>query len=216
MAKRHYGRNNTCDPHMIMEIGAEVTALTHGHPLGYIPAAALSFLISLLVHSDMSLDDAVDKMIYETSCEYGDEDFYGDFRDLLDKSWMLAENKNINNQEAIRELGEGWVAEEALAIAVFCALRYSNDFEKAIITAVNHDGDSDSTGAITGNILGAYLGISKIPERFLKNLELKDIIIEIADDLSMDCPLDSWKNTPPTEEEKRWKNKYWHNNKNYE
>ena len=212
----HLSEKRNCWTASIMEIGAEVAALTHGHPLGYIPAAALSYLISLLAHNDISLEEAVQKMIYATSCEYGDEDFYGDFRDLIDKSWILAEDKNISDQDGIRELGEGWVAEEALAIAVFCALRHSNDFEKAIITAVNHDGDSDSTGSITGNILGAYLGISKIPERFLKNLELKDIISEIADDLAHDCPLDSWKKTPPTEEEKSWENKYWYLNKNYE
>lgn len=213
----HYGRDNLyhiCNPHEVIETGAEIAALTHGHPLGYIPAGALSYLISLLVHSDMPLEDAVQKMIYATSCEYGDDYYYGDFRDLLDKSWMLAENKNISDQDAIRELGEGWVAEEALAIAVFCAIRYSNDFEKAVITAVNHDGDSDSTGAITGNIVGAYLGIKSIPEHFQKNLELRDIIIEIADDLSQDCPLSSFKKT--TEEDKSWENKYWHNNKNYE
>lgn len=212
----HLSEKRNCWTASIMEIGAEVAALTHGHPLGYIPAAALSYLISLLAHNDISLEEAVQKMIYAISCEYGDEDFYGDFRDLIDKSWILAEDKNISDQDGIRELGEGWVAEEALAIAVFCALRHSNDFEKAIITAVNHDGDSDSTGSITGNILGAYLGISKIPERFLKNLELKDIISEIADDLAHDCPLDSWKKTPPTEEEKSWENKYWYLNKNYE
>ena len=201
-----------------MKIGAETAALTHGHPLGYIPAAALSYLISLLAHTDMLLEDAVDEMCCKTSCEYGDGDeqwFYGDFRDLIDKARFMAEDKRINDQDAISELGEGWVAEEALAIAIFCALRYSNDFEKAIITAVNHDGDSDSTGAITGNILGAYLGISKIPERFLNNLELKDIIMEIADDLSEFCPLDSWNMGGRNEEELKWENKYFHNNKNY-
>ena len=214
----HFTDKNNHWDYSIMKIGAETAALTHGHPLGYIPAAALSYLISLLAHTDMLLEDAVDKMCYKTSCEYGDGDeqwFYGDFRNLIDKARFMAENKRINDQNAIRELGEGWVAEEALAIAIFCALRYSNDFEKAIITAVNHDGDSDSTGAITGNILGAYLGLSKIPERFLKNLELKDIIMEIADDLSENCPLNSWDMRGTNEEEMKWENKYWHNNKNY-
>ena len=214
----HLSEEKNCWRASIMKIGAETAALTHGHPLGYIPAAALSYLISLLAHTDMLLEDAVDEMCCKTSCEYGDGDeqwFYGDFRDLIDKARFMAEDKRINDQEAISELGEGWVAEEALAIAIFCALRYSNDFEKAIITAVNHDGDSDSTGAITGNILGAYLGISKIPERFLKNLELKDIIMEIADDLSENCPLNSWDMRGTNEEEMKWENKYWHNSKNY-
>ena len=56
----------------------------------------------------------------------------------------------------IHKLGEGWVAEETLAIAVYCSLRYQDDFDKAVCTAVNHNGDSDSTGAVCGNILGAY------------------------------------------------------------
>lgn len=67
-----------------------------------------------------------------------------------------------------------------------------NDFEKGIIAAVNHDGDSDSTGALTGNILGAVLGIDAIPQRFLDNLELKDIILEIAEDLHHDCQIDEY------------------------
>lgn len=213
----HFSEENNHWNYSIMEIGAETAALTHGHPLGYIPAAALSYLISLLAHTNIPLEDAVDEMCCKTSCEYGDGDeqwFYGDFRDLIDKARFMAEDKRINDQDAISELGEGWVAEEALAIAIFCALRYSNDFEKAIITSVNHDGDSDSTGAITGNILGAYLGLSKIPERFLKNLELKDIIMEIADDLSENCPLNSWDMRGTNEEEIKWENKYWHNSKN--
>ena len=68
-------------------------------------------------------------------------------------------------------------------------MKYSNDFDKALIASVNHSGDSDSTGAVTGNILGAYLGLSGIPEKYLKNLELKNVILELADDLFNDCKI---------------------------
>jgi ADP-ribosylglycohydrolase len=83
----------------------------------------------------------------------------------------------------ITQLGEGWVGEEALAMSVFCALMYQDDFKKAFVAAVNHSGDSDSTGAITGNILGAYLGLCNIPEEWVKNVEMNDILIQVADDL---------------------------------
>ena len=59
-----------------------------------------------------------------------------------------------------------------------------DSIEDAIICAINHDGDSDSTGAVAGNILGAYLGYSKIPDYYIEHLELKDIILEMADVLS--------------------------------
>jgi len=75
------------------------------------------------------------------------------------------------------------VAEETLAIAIYCALKYRDDFSKGVITAVNHNGDSDSTGAITGNIIGAIVGFENIEEKWKKNLELSDVILELADDL---------------------------------
>ena len=52
-----------------------------------------------------------------------------------------------------------------------------------MIAAVNHSGDSDSTGAITGNILGAWLGYHQIEDKWKEGLELSDVILEMADDL---------------------------------
>ncbi len=100
--------------------------------------------------------------------------------------------KKEDDLTAIHALGRGWVAEETLAIAVYCALKYADNFEKAIITSVNHDGDSDSTGAVTGNILGTYLSVDAIPDYYLKDLELRDIIEEIAEDLYNDCKMEEY------------------------
>ncbi|MGI8546622.1 MAG: ADP-ribosylglycohydrolase family protein [Gemmatimonadaceae bacterium] len=85
--------------------------------------------------------------------------------------------------QRVEQLGQGWVAEEALAIAVYCALVAGEDFEAGVRLAVNHSGDSDSTGAITGNILGTMLGVGAIPARWLASLELRSQITEIADDI---------------------------------
>ena len=80
-------------------------------------------------------------------------------------------------------LGGGWVAEETLAIAVFSVLRHINDFNACIISAVNHGGDSDSTGAVAGNIIGAILGYRAIPDKFTKTIQLKDLLLAMADAL---------------------------------
>ena len=79
---------------------------------------------------------------------------------------------DVPEEEAIRELGEGWVGDEAIAIAVFSVMRHIDSFEDCIVCAVNHDGDSDSTGAIAGNIIGAILGYSAIPTYYLDSLEI--------------------------------------------
>ena len=84
--------------------------------------------------------------------------------------------KEIEPQEAIRRLGEGWVGEEALAIALYCSLKYENDFEKAPL-AVNHRG-KDSTGFI-GVISLAY-PVNAIPPKWVKNVELSELITSLS------------------------------------
>jgi len=96
------------------------------------------------------------------------------------------------------------VAEEALAIALYCSLKYYDDFSKAIIAAVNHDGDSDSTGVITGNIVGTHIGYEGISLKWKSDLQLHDTILEIADDLCHDCQMDGY--TSYTDED--WVRKY--------
>ena len=84
--------------------------------------------------------------------------------------------------EAVERLGQGWVAEEALAIALYCAL-VADDFATGVRLAVNHGGDSDSTGAIAGNLLGTLHGVRAIPERWLAQRGLRDEIERLARDL---------------------------------
>ena len=100
----------------------------------------------------------------------------------IERAQLLAESEP-NRADSIQKLGEGWVAEEALAISLYCALGGEN-FETGVVLAVNHTGDSDSTGAITGNILGAMYGVQSIPPRWLSSLELRDVIMAMADDLA--------------------------------
>ena len=65
--------------------------------------------------------------------------------------------------------------------------RHIDSFEDTLIAAVNHDGDSDSTGAVAGNIIGAVVGYDAIPDKYKKDLELHDVILAIADDLHQGC-----------------------------
>jgi ADP-ribosylglycohydrolase len=85
--------------------------------------------------------------------------------------------------EYVARLGEGWTAEEAVAIAVYCLLA-APDFDAGVRLAVNHDGDSDSTGAIAGNLLGVHHGIEAVPTRLTNGLELLDALAVMADDLA--------------------------------
>lgn len=85
----------------------------------------------------------------------------------------------------LKILGRGFVGEEALGISLYCALitQKEKDAEKAICYAVNHGGDSDSTGAITGNLVGAMYGEAAIPARWRDNIEMRDLLREVCRDL---------------------------------
>ena len=182
-----------CDKRASIEasdrIGAEAAAITHGHALGWLPSAALVHIVRRLAENEgESVLAAVEDAMQTVSALYLQAEHLDDFLALMQKAIDLSQEDH-RDLDAIHALGKGWVAEETLAIAVYCALKYPNDMERALIAAVNHGGDSDSTGAVTGNILGAALGEQAIPEKFLEKLELRDIIREIADDLYSDCKM---------------------------
>ena len=188
-------------------MGADVAALTHGHEMGYIPAAMLVHIVRLVSHNDeITLKDAVLDSMIAMKMLFREAKTLPEFLKLMEKAVALSES-DIPDLDAIHQLGEGWVGDEALAIAVYCALKYSGDFDKALIAAVNHNGDSDSTGAIAGNILGAYLGLSGIPQKYIDNLELLGVLTELADDLDYDCPLNEYKRAADPRE-LAWEKKY--------
>ena len=168
--------------------GAQAAALTHGNPLGYISAAGLVHIVNLAMYRpEMSLLQIMEDMIEKVPVLFMDDDpeECEIFKNLMRKAVDLATDNDITDDlDAIHKLGEGWIGEEALAIAVYCALKHDNDFDAAMISSVNHNGDSDSTGAIAGNILGTYLGIDSIPDKYTENLELIDIIRKVAENLS--------------------------------
>ena len=196
------------EPSPVVDLmGADAAALTHGHELGFLPAAMLVHIISLVSHnSSITLQEAVTDARQAMERLFAGMRYLPEFLALVDRAVALAE-QDLKDVDAIHQLGEGWTGEETLAIALYCCLKYPGDFESAIIASVNHKGDSDSTGAVTGNILGAYLGLSGIPAHFISKLELQDVILEIADDLYHDCCLDGY-NPPERREEKIWFQKY--------
>lgn len=199
-----YFVDKKCPVGEVARIGAEAAALTHGHQLGYLPAAVLTHMIyELAGNEELSVSKAVDHAISVVEQLYPEADQMQVLKDLVQKACQLAE-QNLADTKAIAQLGAGWVAEETLAIAIYCALKYENDFDRALIASVNHSGDSDSTGAVTGNILGAKLGLEGIPEKYINNLELCDLIMEVADDLHHDCRITEL----DTDQDPVWVKKY--------
>lgn len=168
----------------------------------------LVHITRLLAHEGASVKEAVPDAQTATARLFPKAQHLTELTALIERAICLSTDGSVDDLSAIRALGQGWVAEETLAIAVFCALRYENDFERALIAAVSHGGDSDSTGSVAGQILGAHLGLEAIPEKFLTHLELKHVILEIADGLFSGCRMDGYRFADDTWEEKYIRHTY--------
>lgn len=164
------------------EIASETARLTHGHPTGYLAAGLFADILNRLWRQSLPLAEVVVIALQAHGGKAGMQET----RRLLEYVLRLHQQGVRPNPERIAELGGGWVADEALAIGLWCALA-AESLEDGIIMAVNHSGDSDSTGMIAGNLLGLIYGPQAIPERWLEELELRDVITQVALDL-VDIP----------------------------
>ncbi|MBI6115997.1 ADP-ribosylglycohydrolase family protein [Salegentibacter maritimus] len=159
------------------KIGCELAAMTHGHPTGHLSSGVFAAIISYL-NAGFDLPNAISNAVTILKDYPGHEETLR----AIHKALKLAEISDPSFQK-IKNLGEGWIAEEALSISLYCALSYPGNFKKAVILAINHSGDTDSTGALTGNLLGLTLGEEKIPSKWIENLELSGLIKTTGVDL---------------------------------
>ncbi len=176
--------------------GAEIAAMTHGHLMSSICTAAFVNLLEKLL-GGICLKKAAEEVLdlsdlllwdtwggnYDKMNHYRDRAEMVEFKEIMDKAVSLSKS-SLTDREAIEAIGEGWVAEETLAIAVYCVLKHEGDFAAAVTAAVNHGGDSDSTGAVAGSLMGAACGYSRLPKHWLERLEAKEILDRLALELA--------------------------------
>lgn len=181
------------------ELAARCAQITHGHPTGYYAAGAFAAMIGHLLDGD-SLEGAVLRSMELLARYPGHEETTAALRKAVD---LAADG--MATPEKVETLGGGWIAEEALAIAVYCALARTapqktthgpggsvihdpapprTRLQAALLLSVNHSGDSDSTGSLCGNLLGTHQGDLALPPSWLTAVEGRGTIAELADDFS--------------------------------
>lgn len=164
-------------PRQAFLYGAEFAALTHGHPSGYLPAGMLADVVARLLDGH-DIAESIELASEDLAHWPGHEETLAGVQDAV----SLAVDR-VSPAEAIQRLGAGWVGEEALAIGLYCAQAFPDDWEGGVLAAVNHSGDSDSTGCITGALLGAKLGCDAPPRTWVDQLESSSGIRALAADL---------------------------------
>ena len=180
------------DREEIDRLGAEAVALTHGAPQAFLSGGVLAHIISRLIwDGPRSLKELVKESIEALQDGFGREYHRqaNEVRDGLNMALRLAASHNVSCSDAMEHL-KCTTVPEILAGAVYAALCYENNFDEAMITAVNHSGCSAAVGAVTGAILGAKLGEEAIPDFYLEPLETVELLRELADDMLQGCPME--------------------------
>jgi len=146
----------------VRRIAIETSALTHGHRTGQLAAAAWAEMLAE-VADGAGLEDTAKEMakIY-AGMEGGDETVAA-----IDAA--LDAPRDGYPERIEKTLGGGWIAEEALSIALYACLA-GTCLDSCLRIAVTHSGDSDSTGTMAGNMLGLIY-----PETVLGRLVLRPI-----------------------------------------
>jgi len=155
----------------VFRFGAAVAALTHGHPDGYLPAGALAVLVR----------DALERLPWATSLSKVLDLVtawpQSDGTAAAIASAAAAAAAGPPSRHRVSDLGQGWVGEEALAIGLYAAMT-ATAFEECIELAANHDGDSDSTASIAGQLWAARFGPTAVPDDAVNRLDVLEPLLD--------------------------------------
>lgn len=113
----------------VFEVASEVAALTHGHELGWLSSGMAAYIINQVAYRKVTVEEATRSAIRFVKEQYSDRKYLEELISIMERALSLAKN-TADDAENIRALGEGWVAEETLAIAIYCSVKYRNDFSK--------------------------------------------------------------------------------------
>jgi ADP-ribosyl-[dinitrogen reductase] hydrolase len=156
----------------VFELAMRAAAITHTHPTGYLSAGSLAALIFFLIQ-----EKEIQNAIEETKSVLKNYSSHSETIAKIDQAISFA-SSDMKPLTAIEALGQGWIAEEALGIGLFSALR-GGSYTEVIQIAANHTGDSDSTASIAGQIYGAWKGANEIPNEWMDSLDVYDVMVQL-------------------------------------
>lgn len=164
-------------PDRVRDLALETSALTHGHRTGQEAAAAWALILAAL-----GADPDIERAAGACLGAFGPETDTALRRALAARRDGRPET--VESFAASAADGPGWVAEEALAVALYACLCADGDPERGLTIAVTHTGDSDSTGAIAGNALGLMVPDAILSHRWAAQVECTDLLARLSTDLA--------------------------------
>jgi len=151
--------------------------ITHFHELGKEGALLQAYAVALATKADPSF--GLDSSAFLKNLKaFTRNEVYREKLERVEE--LLGET---NRLMVVRELGNGIEAHNSVPAAIYSFLRRLDSFEGCVLNAVSRGGDTDTIGAMTGAISGAYHGVEAIPEKWRSRLEAMDYIEKLAEKL---------------------------------
>lgn len=165
------------DMKMLTEVAHKSSEITHAHKLGKDGAALQAYAIALATNLDPQVTLGRSEFLARLR-DYADEAVYEEKLDRM--KGLLAQP---DRARAALELGNGIEAFNSVPAAIYSFLVHPDFFTQAVVDAVSLGGDTDTIGAMTGAISGAYLGAEAIPSIWRDKLENRLYLTELAEKL---------------------------------
>lgn len=163
------------DPEKLKQVSRASGICTHGHRTAVAASIGAAYLLKLAL-DDTNPGEMIPKLLEFTK---------GISREFDEAILKVEECFDWKDEDkALKHLGEGWIGEEAVALALYCFLKNPDDYKQTVLRGANTSGDSDSIASIAGGISGAYLGIAAIPDKWINNIEKADYLEDLAQRLA--------------------------------
>ena len=141
----------------------EVSSLTHAHNRAIISCFYyLEFALQIMEGKDKF--EIYENLKISISIFLNSNEIYSNESIHFDR--LLNGNLNELEEDAIQS---GGYVIQTLEASIWCLLT-TNNYEEAVLKAVNLGGDTDTTGAVTGGLSGLLHGFESIPDKWISSI----------------------------------------------
>ena len=176
----------SCDIANLREMCRNTSLITHAHPLGIGGAQLQAYSVAVALNMDPGEDTDINRRTFLEKLSHFSKNLEDPYPERIEIITEFLKDPP-SDMEIISRLGNNEVSVNSVPTSIYCALKHLDDFRGGVLMAVNLGGDTDTIGAMTGAILGAYNGYKAIPDSWRDKLENgkkgRDYIIELANGL---------------------------------
>ncbi len=158
-------------PDRLVEVAKASGIITHGHPAAVAASVAAAYAVKLALDG-IHPDDYLRRILAITD---------GISEEFDAAMYRVGQAHFASDEQCLKHIGQGWVGEEAVGLALWCVIRFPDDYVAAVRRGANSNGDSDSVACIAGGISAARLGLHAIPEPWRARCENRDYLLDLSE-----------------------------------